>query len=385
MIQAKNAEGVFINLVRSIINEEQPSALPDGITADDIFTIGTKQDMAPIIFCALNRIKNLEKSDSWFAWQKQFLSDCACSEVQMAEYDNLIPYLCNLGVKVLPLKGCVIKRLYPTESFRVMSDIDLLYEGVSPLELSKIMEQAGYSREEHENEIHEVFHKAPCMNIELHSKLINDDSPYKSVLENMFEKAVPDESIPNLYHMKPEDLYIHLVVHAAKHFISSGLGIRPVLDFYVLGQQFANDWDRTYIDRQLESVGIERFERKIREIAYAFFSEESMEVSDEDMQVFFRGGTYGKYSEVLKYSTITSGNNNTAFVLKQIFLPLTEMKKCFPILINHPYLYPFASVYRWIDRLIHRTSRVKEIMSLNRIPSEEITLIKKTMKSFGLD
>lgn len=56
MRENNTAEGVFLSLVRSIINNEKPSALPDGITADEIFAIGSRQDMVPITFCVLNTI-----------------------------------------------------------------------------------------------------------------------------------------------------------------------------------------------------------------------------------------------------------------------------------------------------------------------------------------
>lgn len=50
MRENNTAEGVVLSLVRSIINNEKPSALPDGITADEIFAIGSRQDMVPITF-----------------------------------------------------------------------------------------------------------------------------------------------------------------------------------------------------------------------------------------------------------------------------------------------------------------------------------------------
>ena len=113
MISEITAEGVFLNLVRLMINNKKTSALPDGITADDIFAIGSKQDMAPITFCALNTISPKPDSARWTEYQKRFFDDCMRSEVQMSEYKKLVAYLCRNGVKVLPLKGCVIKDLYP--------------------------------------------------------------------------------------------------------------------------------------------------------------------------------------------------------------------------------------------------------------------------------
>jgi len=385
MIDNISAEGVFINLVSSIINDNKPSVLPEGITADDIFAIGSRQDMVPIVFCALNAISPKPESAKWGEYRKRFLDDCMRSEVQMSEYKQLVEYLCGNGVKILPLKGCVIKELYPFPNFRVMSDVDLLYEGVTPKELAGLMEKAGYSTEELEIGYNEIFYKKPCMNIELHRVLVSDDSTYKAVLDNMFEKASQDDKLENLYHMKPEDLYIHVIAHAAKHLKGSGLGIRPVLDLYVLYKRFSEEWNSEYIKAQLASVRLDKFEKKMRDVALAFFGEEEKAVSNEELMVFFSGGTYGKYSERLKWTAIAGGRNNSISILRRIFMPLNEIREWFPILKKHPYLYPLVSVYRWIDRLIHRTSRVRQIMLLNSIPQEEVDNIKKIMEDFGLD
>lgn len=377
-------EYAFLGIVGDVLNGKDVRPLPEGVTADDIFAIGSRQDMAPITFCALNSIKNLEKGSSWLEHQKRFLSDCTRSEVQLGEYDKLIPYLCEHGVKVLPLKGCVIKRLYPTPSLRTMSDIDLLYEGVTPQELAELMEKVGYSTENLESGCHDVFHKKPCMNIEPHRKLVVDDSPYRSVLQDMFAKAVPDEKISNLYHMKPEDLYIHVIVHAAKHFVRSGLGVRPMGDIYVLNQKFGADWDREYIDRQLVSVKLEKFEKRIRDLAYAFFGKEEVAVSDEDMEVFFQGSTYGNYSDVGRKYMSKGGKSRIAFFLHRTFYPYSGMCEMFPVLKKWPVLLPFAWVYRIIDVLLHRRGNVVRIASadISKNGSEQVS---KTMQNFGLD
>ncbi|MCR4946958.1 MAG: nucleotidyltransferase family protein [Lachnospiraceae bacterium] len=383
MISEKTAEGVFLNLVRLMINNKKPSALPDGITADDIFEIGSKQDMAPITFCALNTISPKPYSARWTEYQKRFFDDCMRSEVQMSEYKKLVAYLCRNGVKVLPLKGCVIKDLYPVPYFRVMSDVDLLYEGVTPKELARLMEKAGYTTESLKCGCHEVFHKLPCMNIEPHRKLVADDSPYKAVLENMFEKAVPDENIRNLYHMKPEDLYIHVIIHAAKHFLESGLGVRPILDFYVLNQKYSADWDSEYIEKQVASVGLSKFEKKMREVAYAFFGDEKMEVS-VDMKEFFKGSTYGVCSEVGRDYMSKGGNSRIGFFLHRTFLPYSVMCEKFPILKKCPVLLPFIWLYRIIDILLHKRRNVAKVAKAD-ISRENAEQIKKTIQQFGLD
>lgn len=385
MINDHSAEGVFIDFARSVLNNEKPHALPESITADEIFSIGLRQDMAPVTFCALNALTPKPESEHWGQWQQQFLDDCMRSEIQMSEYHRLVKYLCSNGVRIIPLKGCVIKDLYPAPNLRVMCDVDLLFDGVTPRELSDLMKAFGYSSEKSEVGYHDVFHKKPCMNIEMHKELEAYNSKYKAVLQDLFDKAVEDVKIPNLFHMKPEDLYIHAIVHAAKHFKGTGLGIRPIGDIYILNQSYSGSWDSAYIAGQLQSVGLTQFEKKIREVAFAFFGEEKKAVSEAELMFFFRGGTYGNFEDSVKWVAAASGKPDKKYILRKIFAPLDDMKAWFPILQKYPWLYPFMMVYRWFDRLLHRTGRVKAVFSLNKTPEGEIERLNSIFEDFGLN
>ncbi len=376
------AESEFLQCVSAVFNGKEPGTLRDGVTADDVFEIGSRQDMLPVAFCALNSVKPKPESSRWGEHEKRFLDDCMRSEIQMEECRKLIAYLCGNGVKILPLKGCVLKGIYPSPSLRVMSDVDLLYEGVSAKRLVELMEAFGYSTEMLDKGVHDVFYKKPCMNIELHRRLVADNSPYKLILDNAFERAVPDNDTPNLYHMKFEDLYIHVITHAAKHFMVSGLGVRPLGDVYVLNRKYGGSWDRDYIDRQLGAAGLTKFEKKIKDVAYAFFGEETQKASEEDLELFFRGSTYGKYGEAIRWNALAKGKQG--YILKKIFPSLSDMKLYFPVLRQHPWAYPFVMVYRWVDCLIHRFGNVKKVFALTRVSEVEENGVKKIMNEYGL-
>lgn len=376
------AESEFLQCVSAVFNGKEPGTLRDGVTADDVFEIGSRQDMLPVAFCALNSVKPKPESSRWGEHEKRFLDDCMRSEIQMEECRKLIAYLCGNGVKILPLKGCVLKGIYPSPSLRVMSDVDLLYEGVSAKRLVELMEAFGYSTEMLGKGVHDVFYKKPCMNIELHRRLVADNSPYKLILDNAFERAVPDNDTPNLYHMKFEDLYIHVITHAAKHFMVSGLGVRPLGDVYVLNRKYGGSWDRDYIDRQLGAAGLTKFEKKIKDVAYAFFGEETQKASEEDLELFFRGSTYGKYGEAIRWNALAKGKQG--YILKKIFPSLSDMKLYFPVLRQHPWAYPFVMVYRWVDCLIHRFGNVKKVFALTRVSEVEENGVKKIMNEYGL-
>ena len=381
MLKAETAEDVFIDLVRAVLNGEKPSPLPAGISADEVYQIGMRQGMVPIVYCALSAMDPKPESKNWSKWQQSFLSDCQRSEIQMEESSRLISFLCARGVKILPLKGYVIRSLYPSPYLRVMNDVDLMYEGIRTEDLAVLMQEAGYSPESLETGCHDTFHKKPCMKVELHRKLLHDYDPAKGILQNVFADAEPDADIPNLYHIKPEDLYIHVISHAACHFRSSGIGIRPIADIYLLNHAYNDTWDRGYIGRQLQSGRLDRFEAKMRVIAETFFGKEEMNIPKRDILFLFRGGTYGKASDVAwKFK----GQNRMHFMLSIIFPSYAYMHEMFPSQAKHPVLLPFAWIYRIFDVLLHRRQKIKRIKS-TEVNSEKAQYRNEIMADFGLD
>ena len=383
MIKNTTAEGTFINLVRSVIRDEAPDALPEGVTADELYEIGYRQKMLSMILCALNMIRPRPASEHWGKYITLLSAGCMNSEIQMREYHRLVEYLCGNGVNIIPLKGCVINSLYPTVGLRTMSDVDLLYSGVDTKRLAELMEAFGYTTDNLDSGCHDSFHKGNDISIELHRKLIVDDSPYRPVLEGMFDKAVADEKIPNLYHMKPEDLYVHVIVHAAKHFESSGLGLRPLTDIYLLNRRYGDSWDREYIDQQLERVQLHKFELRLSSLADAFFGDEEKEVDEEDIRFIFRAGLYGVHHDVGWGYMRKGGNSKVAFFLKRTFLPYSAMREMFPVLDKWPILLPVMWVKRIADVLISRRQNLANVLHAN-INREDADYIARIHASFGL-
>ncbi len=382
MMNKLTAEGVFLNTVGAVLNNRKPTVLPEGISADDVFDLASGKNMAPITFCAMNMIEPKPASDKWREYQKRFLDDCMRSEIQLSEYHKLVEYLCGNGVKIIPLKGCVMKELYPSPNFRIMADVDLLYEGVTAKELGGLMEAFGYSTESLEKIHHDVFHKKPCMNIELHRQLMADDSPYKPIFDDLFNRAVPDEKISDLYHLTPEDLYLHVIAHAAKHFKAREAHVRHVGDVYILNQKYASEWNGDYIKTQLDSVGLLQFEEKIRTLAYAFFGDEAAEVSELDMELFFSEGENLPDKKGWGYMN-TGGKSRVIFFLHRTFLPYSNMHGKYPILKKWPILLPFAWLHRIMDVLLHRRQNVA-IIANTKVNEEDVRHVRRLMDNFGL-
>lgn len=62
--------------------------------------------------------------------------------------------------------------------------------------------------------------------------------------------------------MTLEDHYLFTLYHLLEHFIRGGIGIRMVLDIFILSQLSELNWE--YLNQELKILGIEEFEKKYK-------------------------------------------------------------------------------------------------------------------------
>lgn len=388
-MDATRIEKCFLRLVKAALNGEKPEALPADIPLEQLMQIARRQQMTPLLFSALNSLQTPPEGEVWETCRKDFLSDCARSEIQTAAYRKLARALCAQGVRLLPLKGCALKEIYPSPYLRVMSDLDLLYEGVNTDRMTELMTSLGYTAEAVGRGHHDVYHQYPVLNVEMHRQLFLDNSPYKAALEDIFTNALPDPEVPGLFHARSEDLYIHQIAHAAKHFVSGGMGVRGIADVYVLNRTYGVQWDRDALDARLAAVGLERFEKKVRGIAEAFFGdgdEANSEVSEEDFAFLFDGGVYGRSGYSWRYLTRGGSATRAGYILDAIFPPASRLSTRYPVLERAPGLLPAMWVAKWTDVLVHRGWRVKRVLrDAEEVDPERMAYAERILKSFGLD
>ena len=255
----------------------------------------------------------------------------------------------------MPLKGSVIRDLFPLPYLREMSDLDILIPVEKLQQACQLCETMGYrtnSRVEH----HIELHKLPYMNIELHSGLIASFYEYYEYYKDPWTKAYRYNN-DYRYAMRNEDLYLYFLTHAAKHYFNSGTGIRSVIDIYVFNRAYRPSMDTRYIAQELKKLNLERFARQIEQLAQYWFAENRTKASDDvkEMQSYvLSSATYGTKSnrdanQIRRYMQKGKSEDGakTAMYLHMAFLPCDEMQLMFPILKKAPVLLPFCWIARW--------------------------------------
>lgn len=267
------------------------------------------------------------------------------------------------GIWYLPLKGCVLKDLYPKLGMRQMSDNDILVDGGRLADVAQIMKELGFTQEEGGG-VHDVYYKEPVCNFEMHRALMPPTFPvFCEYYKDVKTRLVKDEGNAFGYHFTDEDFYVYIVAHEYKHYAAGGTGLRSLLDTYVycMRKGDALNWD--YIAGQLDVLGIAEFERRNRELAQRLFDGYDLTLQDQEMlDYMLSSGTYGTIDNNVKNKVHGYGDGplgKARYLLSRIIIPMDDVRASFPTFSKYPVLLPLLPFYRVSRGLIQDKRRDK--------------------------
>lgn len=275
------------------------------------------------------------------------------------------------GIWYLPLKGTILKDIYPAVGMRQMSDIDILIDPERLGDADKIMQEMKYEKQS-EDQTNASFHKQPLYHIELHNRLFSPFDKNKTIREyyqNVKDRILPDEGNHFGYRFSDEDFYLYILAHEYKHFSRGGTGLRSLLDTYVYCTRKSLNWD--YIRQELEKLNITEFEVQNRSLAMDLFGGKALNMQEEEMlDYMIFSGTYGTITNLVANEIKREGNGlrgRFRYILHRLFLPMEVVESVFPTFAKYPILLPFLPIYRVIRGLINNNDGVKsELKELTR-------------------
>lgn len=316
-------------VVRGLYDEvpEKPSA---SMSLADVFELACWNSITGLTWHAVKMLDSLESSLR-AEWEEAAL-ETALRRIQFdAERNAIIRALSERGISSMPIKGATISSLYPSMDMRSMADNDILYGSIEQQdgeswrirgetqeerlrtmeatrsELIAVMNDLGYVCDGPSplTESHDInFFKPPFLSFEMHHAMLNvwyrkHGFVSLGLFSNPWEGAVIsiDDKVHGtgfLMRREPEIEYAYYVLHAMKHCVAGGIGLRCLADLRVMLDAWGSDlnWRRT--SKALESCGVERFESDLRNLCNKVFDGGGLATSDEDWLVKMAyEGTYG--------------------------------------------------------------------------------------------
>ncbi len=342
---------LFIKLVAYLLNDDASfrDTLRDEIraswdTADFLYlhTLARFHDMASVLPLAA-KLLALSLPESLAAalelTHQKAIYKCT---VQDMLYDTLSGILEQNKVRHLPLKGLIMRKMYPYAELRTSGDADVVYDKAC-VNLGEYMSLCGFSLTKH-SDIVDTYKSTGGAVFEMHREVSDDFTVHTALASNLWSAALLCDGKAYEHRLTNEDFYIYHIAHLAKHFTGKGSGIRPFADIFVFLKANGDTLDREKVQQGLEELGLVTFEKVMRDVAYYFFcGKDADALVLECAENVLLSGVYGNMKEMavldgVKKSEGKGGGANRQ--VKSFFLPLDRMKVKYPVLCKAPFLLP---------------------------------------------
>ncbi|MBQ4071544.1 MAG: nucleotidyltransferase family protein [Clostridia bacterium] len=367
-----------VQLLRSIVRE------PESYAA--LCREATAHDLGHIVGEGLSRLGLLAEDETSLRLRRARYS--AIYRYRGIEYElgQITRAFCEGGVAHIPLKGSVIRALYPSPWMRTSCDIDILVrEEELERASSLLVEELGYTRVA--KSFHDVSFKSEGgVHVELHFTLIEDFSYPKinALLGGVWDSATAPEG-SYTYLMRDDLFYLYQVAHMMKHLFEGGLGVRFFVDLCLLDRM--EGVDTAAREALLAKAGLGTFAARSSALARAWFMGEELDGEGEVYaRHIIRCGIYGNVETRVKVQQSRRGGK-LSYAMRRIFLPYKSLREMFPILKKHKWLTPVFEVVRWF-RLIFRgklSRSINELKTNAALTADEALEAEAMLKSLGLE
>ena len=296
-----------------------------------VFTLAGQQKLLPIVFEAARKTPAAAENAALFAAVKQqVIAQVLHQTMRASEFAGLYQRLRAAGLHPVVVKGQLCSRLYPQTDHRISTDDDLL---------------------------------------------------------------IPDGEIDGLLAMPPHEHLLYLLLHAYKHFVRSGIGLRQFCDIGLWARAYHAEIDWRRLHEQCESVHAATFAAAAFRIARDYLGIEFDLPAPWDGSIDVEpllhdslcGGVYGSNDLTrLHSSTVTlnavkaSRTGEKSSVLRTVFPKREYLERRYPYLKKRPYLLPVA----WVQRLAHyagekKTGADSSASGSIKLAKERIELMKR--------
>ena len=325
----------------------------DGDFLKALYGYANRQEVAHLVGDALDRLGVLQNAPDEVAepYRRRMAVSAYHAEQQRQIFETVSAAFDEKKIPYLPLKGLVIRPLYPEPWMRSAGDLDILVKQEDLERASEVLTLLGGVPTDKEEKHDRPFFFATGVMLELHYRLLEDEraNGAKDALDEIWEHTERPSENRFEYRMEDAWFYYYHLVHAAKHLEEGTCGIRPFLDLWVINRN--TSFDPAARRSLLEKNRLLPFAEAAEKLSEVWLSGKAPDEWTQSLEAFLlAGGTFGTMAT--KRSMTTSGKGGKLrYYLKKIFLPASVLKKRYPILEKHPFLLPLMQVKRWFHFL----------------------------------
>lgn len=389
-------ERQFLHIAKAAVSGGEVTA--ESVDWPAVFALAGQQKLLPILFETVRKTPAAEKNAALFAVTKQqVIGQVLNQTVRSAEFADLYQKLRSADLHPIVVKGRLCSRLYPLRDHRISADDDLYIPDAEFMACHEQLLANGLTTDTPVDELATADEVSYTKNgsplyIELHRHLFDSSEDAHDELNHFFADLKPVE-IDGFLAMPPHEHLLYLLLHAYKHFVRSGIGLRQFYDIGLWARAYHAEIDWQRLHEQCESVHAATFAAAAFHIAGDYLGIEFDLPAPWDASIDVEpllhdtlcGGVYGSNDLTrLHSSTVTlnavkaSRTGEKSSVLRTVFPKREYLERRYPYLKKRPYLLPVA----WVQRIAHYASEKQSDADSSasgsiKLAKERIELMKR--------
>lgn len=379
-------QNYIIELLKCSITNTTPSIPDESLDWDVVFNYAKIHRIVPVLYFSIQKFpedikSNISNLEQYALAYKSNLVDDANRENEISIITKL---LASNDVDYILLKGSVTKHFYPDTSMRMMSDVDILYRNADSKEIKGLLESNGYTQTKSTPKDAMYLSSNQLVKVEMQQSLLDDGfTDWLKYLDTIWDRC--EKKAGNEYTMTPEDFYIYHITHMAKHFINGGIGLRHILDTWVIKNHY-QDLDPEYTKKFFKELSLDKFENKMTVLCKYWFEDtipsdkKSIELLSE---YILENGAFGNISQQSANEAATGSTSSTK---EKIFPSKTTMANYYgDVINNHPITIPFYWIRLTFERLFKNHDKTKsKIKTISNISETQKEKTKELFEICGL-
>lgn len=403
----------MLEAIRCFLNGKKAEWQEDISEAEwmELFGLSQQHQVLPMVYetvypCPAFRTVSAEQNQ---ILKRQVIRQVMVQSRKTEEFLALYRKLTESGITPLVVKGLVCRNIYREPDYRCSGDEDVLIpreqfgrcheifteNGMKPVEPGENMEAEGETP---------YYKEKGALHIELHKELFAAESKaygeFNGLFADAFERKIQIEiNGVQVYTMCHTEHLLYLIVHAFKHFLHSGFGIRQVCDIAIYANKYGCEIDWDELQEKCRSIHAEVFaaalfdigEKKLvfdkKRACYPESWEQIGADGDELLADLIAGGVFGDSSMSRKHSSNMTlqavaeekqGNKAKASLRQSIFPGREYMERTYTYLKDYPFLLPAAWLSR-IGKYLLESQKMENNDALESIEigNKRISLMKK--------
>lgn len=353
-------EAMLISLVRAVLKSEEFVCTPEELFS--CFSLAHEHGVSNLLYYAIERMPRVNRPDATQCGTLKRVAFAASAReaLQQKNIEAVLNLFEQEKLFALPLKGALLKQLYPKPELRFMSDIDLLVDPKQAELIQACMHRLGFRTVKYNAGDTDIYVSPEGLNFELHRNLSNEgiNNTTGRFLSELLDDASPKEDCTYIRRLSPEKHYAYVLCHIAKHLMNGGIGIRPIMDVWVY-RHFMK-FDSAAANGLLMQLELDRFAAAIEHLSEVWFGDaEPTDLDGELGTYIIRSGSFGtderRVADRMLKKNMTS---RSAYLVSRLLPNYETMCRYYPSLKKCPPLLPLFWVRRWFAAMFQRRRKL---------------------------